>query len=210
MSLFHRVSIHVGRIGTRNRRSAVSLHMNVFSCGGGVDARSLLVALLCGRLFLLSLLRSTRVYFEALTQFVLLICVLSVLGCNEGSAVRKILPTVEQQEPKGSYLLIPDRSCMNMGEVAQGGCKVEPFKLRNPGKQTVELARIETSCDCLTVDVPSRVLSGEQVECRAKLDLSHEPKFMSDLMIEIRGWTSAGEAAFLVVAAVRVPATAGR
>jgi len=92
-----------------------------------------------------------------------------------------------------------------MGEVAQGGRRDATFTLTNSGTQAIQLARIDTSCSCLTVDVPLHISPGEQVEGRAKLDLRDEPNFTGEVAIEITGWTSAGEQAFLVVDAVCIP-----
>jgi hypothetical protein len=67
------------------------------------------------------------------------------------------------------------------------------------------LAKIDSSCPCLTVDVPSRIAPGEQVVGRANLDLRDEPDFAGELNVEIKGGTSAGKLAFLVTVDVRVP-----
>lgn len=115
-----------------------------------------------------------------------------------------MLPALVVQSPPTHFLLDANPARIQMGEVAQGGCKDATFTLTNSEAQTIELARIDTSYPCLTVDVPLHISTGEQVEGRAKLDLRDEPNFTGEVAIEITGWTSTGDQAFLVVAAVRV------
>jgi len=129
-------------------------------------------------------------------SFMAVIFLLAALGCNERNAA---------QEPKTHLLLDASPSRIDMGEVASGGRKQATFSLTNSGSQAVELAKIESSCPCLTVDVPSRIAPGEQICGRANLDLRDEPDFTGDLAIEITGWTRAGKLAFLVTTYVSVP-----
>ncbi len=97
-----------------------------------------------------------------------------------------------------------------MGEVASSGRKQATFTLTNPGTQTVELTRIDSSCPCLKMDVPTHLAPGEHVEGRVNLDLRDEPDFMGELAIEVTGRTNTGESAFLVVVNVRVPCASKR
>lgn len=130
-------------------------------------------------------------------SFVVGILLTAALGCNEKNAA---------QDPKAHLLLLDaSPSRVDMGEVALGGRKQSTFSLTNPGSQAVELAKIESSCPCLIVDVPSRIAPGEQVVGCAKLDLRDDPNFIGDVAIEIKGWTSAGKLAFFVTADVYVP-----
>jgi hypothetical protein len=137
-----------------------------------------------------------------------LLGILVAIGCNDRNAARgtnKTLVALSAQSHSPHLLLEATLSRIDMGEVAPAGRKEATFTLTNAGMRTIELARIETSCDCLSVEVPSRVAPAEQVVCRAKLDLSEELNFTGEMAIEIRGWTSAGELAFFVTADVRVP-----
>lgn len=135
----------------------------------------------------------------------LLGCLLAALGCNSGNAGRgQALPALAAQEA-AAHLLTADPSRIDMGNVRQGGRKQANFTLTNSGSRTIDLARTDSSCPCLTVDVPLRIAPGEDVVGTAKLDLRDEPNFTGEVAIEIKGWTPAGEQAFLVVADVRVP-----
>lgn len=91
-----------------------------------------------------------------------------------------------------------------MGKVAQSDHKEATFTLRNTSGRTIELARIDTSCECLTVDLPLRVRPDDLAVGRAKLDLRDEPKSTGYVAIEIAGWTSTSEQAFRVVVEVRI------
>lgn len=135
-------------------------------------------------------------------------CLLVAMGCNGRKAARgsgRPLAAMAGQPPTASLLLEANPARIEMGEVAQGGRKEARFTLTNSGTRAIVLSRIETSCDCLSVDVPLRVEPGEQVVGRVKLDLRDEPNFTGDLGIEIRGWNEASEKAFLVIAGVHVP-----
>lgn len=91
-----------------------------------------------------------------------------------------------------------------MGKVAQAGHKEATFTLKKTSGRTIELTRIDTSCECLTVDLPLRVRPDELAVGRAKLDLRNEPQSMGNVAIEIMGWTSTSEQAFRVVVEVRI------
>lgn len=177
--------------------------MNVH-IGGGVNFRPRLVALLPIPTFWCISINRKPLLSPVVEWLSLLGCLLASLGCNGGNAGR-VLPVIAAQSPQSHFLLDANPARINLGEVAQGGRKDATFTLTNSGTRTIELARIETSCPCLTVDVPLRIPPGEQVESRAKLDLRDEPNFTGEVAIEIRGWTKANEQAFLVTAAVRVP-----
>jgi hypothetical protein len=69
----------------------------------------------------------------------------------------------------------------------------------------VDVARIETSCDCLDIRLPRRVIGpSEKVLARASLDLTKEPDFLGGLAIEVKGVTSSGTVAFSLVVNVTV------
>jgi hypothetical protein len=121
---------------------------------------------------------------------------LAALDCNAKNAA---------QEPKSHFLLDASPSRIDMGEVAPSGWKQATFSLTNLGSQAVELAKIDSSCPCLTVDLPSAIASGKQVEGRAKLDLRDELDFTGEVAVEIKGWTGADKLAFLTMVDVRVP-----
>ena len=124
------------------------------------------------------------------------IFLLAALGCNEKNAA---------QGPKTHLLLDVSPASIDMGEVAPGGQKQATFSLTNSGSQAVELAKIDSSCPCLMVDVPSRIAPGEQVVGRAKLDLRDEPNFTGDLAITITGRSRTGQLAFRMTVEVHVP-----
>lgn len=187
--------------------------MFIFGEGGEVNTRPLLPAISsvwnCWRIPTANKqLPSTMVKWLSLLG-----CLVASLGCNGRNAGRhagRILPVAAAQSPESHFLLHANPARINMGEVAQGGRKDATFTLTNSGTRTIELSRIDTTCPCLTVDVPLRIPPGEQVEGRVKLDLRKEPNFTGDVAIEIAGWTSTDEQAFFVVAAVHVPRKKGR
>jgi hypothetical protein len=96
--------------------------------------------------------------------------------------------------------LVSIESPLNLGEVPAGGRKQCDFGLMNRTGSPVEVVQIETSCDCLTIALPSRVVSPDQkVEGRARLDLREEPRFTGKLSIRVRGKEKSGQAVFELV-----------
>jgi hypothetical protein len=102
-------------------------------------------------------------------------------------------------------LLTPSVPTVDLGIVPQGGHETETFSLTNAGSTPVEVARVETSCDCLAIRLARRVIGpSEKVLAQAALDLSKEPDFRGSLAIEVTGLTSSGTVAFSLVVNVTV------
>jgi hypothetical protein len=94
---------------------------------------------------------------------------------------------------------------IDLGEVPAGGCREVAFSLTNSGAVPLTVARIETSCHCLAVELPNHPLAPkEQVTGHARLDLHAEPSFAGDLGIEVKGTDGSGAVLFTVVVNVEV------
>jgi hypothetical protein len=90
---------------------------------------------------------------------------------------------------------------LDMGRIPAGGSKEVAFSLTNPGKLAVRVARLDTSCPCLKIELPSeRLAPGETVTGKARIDLSAEADFVGDLAIDVQGLNEqeAAVLAFLV------------
>ncbi|MHB1425235.1 MAG: DUF1573 domain-containing protein [Gemmataceae bacterium] len=105
-------------------------------------------------------------------------------GCDRQGVARPIAPKSDiAGQP--SLPLVPTESPLNLGEVPAGGRKKCDFWLTNQTDSPVEVAEIETSCDCLTIDMPNRTfMPAKKVEGHALLDLRKEPQFAGKLAIE--------------------------
>lgn len=127
-------------------------------------------------------------------------------GCGgvAGSAGESVL---ENHSTHPTTLLVPSASTIDLGMVPQSGQAHEYFALTNPGTESVEVAKIETSCECLKVRLTSRTIGPTgRVLAQASLDLGNEPQFSGGLAIEVRGLTNSGAVAFAVVVDVTVRA----
>ncbi len=94
---------------------------------------------------------------------------------------------------------------MSLGQVAPGSQKSLAFWLTNQSAALVEVAEITTSCDCLNVELPERrLIPGQKVEGRLKLDLRKEPQFRERLSIEVEGKDKSGQVVFTLVVKVDV------
>jgi Protein of unknown function (DUF1573) len=115
------------------------------------------------------------------------------------SPIEKLPPT----KPQGVIDVL--ESPLNLGEVPVGGQKQGKFSLTNRSAAPVEVAEIETSCDCLTIDLANRVLSpGQRVVGRALLDLHKEPGFTGKLSIDVTGKGQSGQGVFTLAVKVAV------
>ncbi len=94
---------------------------------------------------------------------------------------------------------------IDFGKLPQGAKKEASFTLSNPTSEAVEIAAIDSSCPCLEVQLPKKVLSpSEQISAKVLLDLSGESKFSGLLGIMVRAETPQGKRAFEVECRVEV------
>jgi hypothetical protein len=78
----------------------------------------------------------------------------------------------------------PPSPSRDLGVVPPGARVEVPFVLVNEGTAAVTLGGVTTSCDCLSVSLPSReVGAGESVGGTVVLDLGKEPGFRGGLML---------------------------
>lgn len=101
--------------------------------------------------------------------------------------------------------LISYESKMDLGQVRPGSQKSRAFWLTNRSGTPVEVAEITSSCDCLKIGLPGRILVPEQkVEARIDLDLRKEPQFTGNLDISVTGRGKKGEMVFAMKVRVSV------
>ncbi len=101
---------------------------------------------------------------------------------------------------KSEFPLSLSATDIDFGIVPQGGQKSYFLEVRNDSDTVVELATIETSCDCLGLSVTRRSIEiGEAVLACVVLDLASEPDFIGPLAIELRGVAKDGTSAFLAI-----------
>jgi hypothetical protein len=92
-----------------------------------------------------------------------------------------------------------------MGKVQAGGRKEVAFSVTNPSDIPVAVARIETSCRCLKIELPTNVLApGQTLAGRARIDLATEAGFVGGLGIEVKGLGESGAVLFAVDVDVEV------
>jgi hypothetical protein len=107
-------------------------------------------------------------------------------------------------EPKVE-LLRPSIPSIDFGTMPQSERREIIFWLTNPSPESVEIADIESSCDCFQVDLERRtVVAGAKIKAVARLELDKEPHFTGELQPEVRATTPSGNIAFLLRASVRV------
>ena len=134
---------------------------------------------------------------------------LFVAGCGgrggQGLPRAGTLSAAEGRDGRSSLPLIPSEADLNLGKVAPAGQKSRTIWLTNRSASSVEIVEIETSCDCLKVDLLERTLDpGQKVEGRLGLDLRKEPQSMGNLCIIVRGIGKTGETVFAMEVHVAV------
>jgi hypothetical protein len=84
----------------------------------------------------------------------------------------------------GNVAFSPDT--MDFGEVKQG-CRAEnAVTITNNSDSEFAVDRVESSCDCLTLLVPTKPLKpGEQATVKFVLDMSREPEFVGGLRLTV-------------------------
>lgn len=144
-------------------------------------------------------------------RLVLVACVAatpSLSGCNRGvgGGATPAQPLGKLSACPAVTLLEPSESTIDFGVVPKAARREQEFWLTNPGGEPVDIGKIETTCDCLVIDLPTRVIPpSAKVAARAKLDLTHEDDFHGHLGIEVRGYTKSKALAFSLLVAVTVP-----
>lgn len=134
-------------------------------------------------------------------------CILAGCGVSSGAASVSVSHDANSAGALGSSttVLVPSRRSLDFGIVPQGGEHREYFELRNPTDSTVEVSRIDLSCDCLAITlVHRRVPQGGKVMACADLDLRGAPHFLGGLEIDAKGLTALDQTAFVLTIRVDV------
>ena len=88
---------------------------------------------------------------------------------------------------------------IELGVVVQGGYESEYFFLMNTTSSNVEIARIESSCSCLNIELSNTLLSaGRNTMAQVHVDFASDDSFVGDLAMEAKGITSTGTVAFIL------------
>ena len=135
-----------------------------------------------------------------------LISLVTAIGCSGhlGSA-GEMTSTDNGRLTANHSLLTPSSQTIDLGIVPQAGREQETFSLTNPTAEPVQIARIESSCDCLEIRLlATEVPPAGKVLAQARLDLSKEPEFIGSLAIQVNGLTGSGVVAFSIVINVSV------
>ena len=102
---------------------------------------------------------------------------------------------MEERKPRDSAvkvrqatLLTPSVPQLDFGTLPSAGKREITFSLHNPGDRAVEVAQVETSCDCFRVALQTSVVApGENALATAEVDLTDDPKFTGRLRLVGRG-----------------------
>jgi hypothetical protein len=93
-----------------------------------------------------------------------------------------------------TMLLKVSPKILDMGRVQAGGRTEAAFLVSNSTDRPVTVARIETSCPCLMIQLPNKVLGpGQTMAGRAQLDLAHEKAFTGALGITVTLHATSGQ-----------------
>jgi hypothetical protein len=88
---------------------------------------------------------------------------------------------------------------IDLGAVPAGGSQEATFTITNPGITPLTVARVESSCPCLKIELPDGPIEpGGTAAGRARLDMRAEPGFSGDLGIEVKGLDESGAVLFII------------
>jgi hypothetical protein len=132
-----------------------------------------------------------------------------VTGCGgrgvQGSPRLGSLSAAGEIGDRSSLPLVSSKADGNLGRVAPGSQTSRTFWLTNRSVIPVEVAEVTSSCDCLRVELPDRLVApGQQVAGRIELDLRKEPHFVGNLGISVEGRGKKGETVFAMTVHVTV------
>ena len=103
----------------------------------------------------------------------------------------------------GSSIQVP--ASVAIGVVEPGCVGRAEIVIANPGGSAVAVERIESSCECLSVDPPSlRLGPGESRVLRVVFDSSREPDFVGELGIDVTARVASGTISFRTMVDVEV------
>jgi hypothetical protein len=132
---------------------------------------------------------------EVMLVLAICICVIAS-GCAKDYGATEA-PARDSTENRG--LLVLSNPEIDLGDVQQGGCKEFHFELTNLSEQSIEAVRLQTSCDCLEVQLPETFPPRSTTTVRGTFNLGHEPDFAGYLTLDIQGLKPSGETLFTLV-----------
>jgi hypothetical protein len=84
--------------------------------------------------------------------------------------------------------LVPSVEDLDFGVLPKGAQHAITFWLHNPGKASVEISRVKTSCECLEVTLSQECIApGSKVLASARVDFSDDRDFTGRLRLEAIG-----------------------
>ena len=108
---------------------------------------------------------------------------------------RQALGSSRQQTRTWALTTSPDP--LELGVVEPGHPASRTLSVRNPGAEPVEVARVDTSCECVRVaGLPMRFGAGETRELCVLFALPTAESFRGSLSVDVTGYSAAGYPAF--------------
>ena len=140
-------------------------------------------------------------------SILVLVAAPSLMGCSRLTEPRAAaqVESVPLQHFDRQTLLVPATSRIDLGVVPPRGQREYAFWLENPSDSPVPVNEIETSCDCLHVDVPRRAVPAKgKAVAIIQLDLAHDKESVGNLGIEVRGYATERRLAFRLTVDVSI------
>ena len=123
--------------------------------------------------------------------------VVGIAGCIPLVGSSQDTPPRVIQTAQSVLTVIPDR--LDLGTLAPGQDAHAKLSLRNNGDKPIVVARVKTSCECVTLE-PSEFQVDPQstVTLDVQYDSSRDPDFLGGLGVNLTGEASSGTALFCV------------
>lgn len=107
--------------------------------------------------------------------------------------------------PLPSALVHGGLRSIDLGTIRRGGSAEARFRITNDSRAAMEIAEIQTSCPCLTVELAQRrIAPHETVDAVVRLNLADEPEFVGALSPGIRCFNAQGEQCCAFVVSLNV------
>lgn len=111
--------------------------------------------------------------------------------CAVGGCWRQ--PGDQMPGPPPRIAIVSQPPLIELPRVMQGGAVERSADLTNLRDDTIRVADVQISCDCLTVRLPKQEFApNDKLAARLRLDMRHDFEFQGELRIEVHGFDAAG------------------
>ncbi len=124
-----------------------------------------------------------------------MIVLASCCGCGARAIPPRLPPSASPQQTTRASVVALSTLRLEFGTVQAGSVVESVVYVTNKGPEALEIAMVDSTCDCVTFTLPRRDIAAEErIAAKVQLDLSREPEFVGRLAVDVRGVDAEGAA----------------